>query len=97
MGFRIFRPAWRADVQTKQGKPARVNAHSEESAGKVRGPVVYASGPWRASGEWWRHDVWARDEWDVAVNDSASPEREVLCRLYRDLASEQWFVEGIYD
>lgn len=97
MGFRIFRPAWRAEVQTRQGRPARINARSEESTGKVRGSVVCAAGPWRASGDWWRSYVWARDEWDVAVNDPASPESEVVCRIYRDLTSEQWFVAGIYD
>jgi protein ImuB len=97
MGFRIFRPAWRAEVHTKFGKPARLSASSEQSAGKVRGTVTCAAGPWRSSGDWWRLDVWARDEWDVAVIDPASPESEILCRVYRDLASEQWFVAGIYD
>ncbi|HEV2904259.1 MAG TPA: hypothetical protein VGW32_04380 [Pyrinomonadaceae bacterium] len=97
MGFRMFRPAWRAEVQTKQGKPTRLSASSEQAAGKVRGTVVCAAGPWRGSGEWWRQDVWARDEWDVAVIDPASPESEILCRVYRDLVSEQWFVAGIYD
>jgi protein ImuB len=97
MGFRMFRPAWRAEVQTKFGKLTRLSASSEQSAGKVRGVVICASGPWRASGDWWRQDVWARDEWDVAVIDPASPESEILCRVYRDLASEQWFVAGIYD
>ena len=97
MGFRMFRPAWRAEVQTKFGKPARLSASSEQSAGKVRGVVICAGGPWRSSGEWWRQDVWARDEWDLAVIDPASPESEILCRVYRDLVSEQWFVAGIYD
>ena len=97
MGFRIFRPAWRADVRTRQGKPTRIDARSESASGKVRGEVICAAGPWRTSGDWWREDVWARDEWDVAVIDPASPDSEILCRVYRDLASEQWFVEGIYD
>ena len=97
MGFRMFRPAWRAEIRTKNGRPMRINARHEQSAGKVRGTVVCAAGPWRGSGEWWRQDVWARDEWDVAVIDPASPESEILCRVYRDLASEQWFVAGIYD
>ncbi|HEX5701840.1 MAG TPA: hypothetical protein VFX97_01320 [Pyrinomonadaceae bacterium] len=97
MGFRMFRPAWRAEVQTEFGKPTRLNASSEQSAGKVRGVVICAGGPWRTSGDWWRQDVWARDEWDVAVIDPAAPESEILCRVYRDLASEQWFVAGIYD
>ena len=97
MGFRMFRPAWRAEVQTEFGKPTRLSASSEQSAGKVRGVVSCAGGPWRSSGEWWRQDVWARDEWDLAVIDPASPESEILCRVYRDLVSEQWFVAGVYD
>jgi protein ImuB len=97
MGFRMFRPPWRASVRTKNGRPTRLNASGEQSAAKVRGMIVCAAGPWRASGDWWRHDVWARDEWDVAVIDPAAPESEILCRVYRDLASEQWFVAGIYD
>jgi protein ImuB len=95
MGFRIFRPPWNADVQTVRGRPARINAGANLS-GKVRGQIVCASGPWRTSGDWWRADVWARDEWDVAVID-ARKDGEVLCRIYRDLTNEQWFVAGIYD
>jgi len=97
MGFRIFRPAWRADVRTREGKPARIDARGDNTFANVRGQIVCASGPWRGSGEWWRKDVWARDEWDVAVLDPKSKEGEVLCRIYRDLTTEQWFVAGIYD
>jgi protein ImuB len=96
MGFRIFRPPWHADVQTMRGQPTRISARADSSR-KVRGKIVCASGPWRASGDWWRFDVWARDEWDVAVVDPAAQENEVLCRIYLDLSSEQWFVAGIYD
>ena len=94
LGFRVFRPPWQAEVQTMSGRPVRINARAN-SSGKVRGKIVCASGPWRTSGEWWRADVWARDEWDVAVSDAQ--ESEVLCRIYRDLANEQWFVAGVYD
>lgn len=97
MGFRMFRPAWRAEVQTQKGTPTRISARSEQSGGTLRGTVVRAAGPWRASGDWWCHDVWARDEWDMAVIEAASPESEVLCRVFRDLVSEQWFVAGMYD
>jgi protein ImuB len=97
MGFRIFRPPWRADVWTREGKPARIDAPSADARGRVRGQIVRASGPWRGSGDWWRTDVWARDEWDVAVVDPKSNEGEVLCRIYRELTTEQWFVAGIYD
>ncbi len=97
MGFRIFRPSWRADVRTKDGKPMRIDAPSGDTRARVRGQIVCASGPWRGSGDWWRTDVWARDEWDVAVVDPQSEDGEVLCRIYRDLTTEQWFVAGIYD
>ena len=97
MGFRVFRPPWRADVQTIQGQPARINAHGANSFNRVKGKVGCASGPWRSSGDWWRPDVWARDEWDVAVIDSNNQQDEVVCRIYQDLISDEWFVAGIYD
>jgi len=95
MGFRVFRPPWRAEVKTTDERPARIN--SSGIAYAIRGQVVSASGPWRTSGDWWGKDVWARDEWDVAVKGSGSQEGEVLCRIYRDLQSEEWFVAGVYD
>jgi len=96
LGFRVFRPPWLADVRTMNGRPVRINAHAS-LAGKVRGQIICASGPWRTSGDWWRAGVWARDEWDVAISDPAAPEGEVLCRIYFDLSNERWFVAGIYD
>jgi protein ImuB len=97
MGFRVFRPPWRAEVQTIRGRPIRINARGANSSCLVRGKVICASGPWRTSGDWWRVDVWARDEWDVAVADSNGGRSEMLCRIYRDLSREIWFVEGMYD
>ncbi|MDX6445478.1 MAG: protein ImuB [Blastocatellia bacterium] len=97
MGFRVFRPPWRAEVQTMQGRPARIRAYDVKSSGLVRGQVICASGPWRTSGDWWRPDLWVRDEWDIAVADSVSKQSDVVCRIYRDLRSDDWFVEGIYD
>jgi protein ImuB len=97
MGFRVFRPPWRAEVQTMQGRPLRISAHDVKSSCLVRGKVICASGPWRTSGDWWRQDVWARDEWDLAVADSIPKGSEVLCRVFRDVQSDDWFVEGIYD
>ena len=97
MGFRMFRPSWRAEVQTLDGEPVRIAARSVDASSAMRGKIVCASGPWRSSGDWWRADVWARDEWDVAIADSHRGQSDVLCRIYRDLASEEWFVEGVYD
>src|SRR6266404_3813674 len=97
MGFRVFRPPWRAEVQTLHGRPTRIRAQDVKLSCLVRGQVVCATGPWRTSGDWWRPDVWVRDEWDIAVADSIPKQSEVLCRIYRDVQSEEWFVEGIYD
>jgi protein ImuB len=95
MGFRVFRPAWPAEVQTLKGQPARLEVRAKSSR-RLSGKIICAAGPWRGSGDWWRADVWARDEWDVAVDD-ATQNTEVLCRIYWDLTNEQWFVAGIYD
>jgi protein ImuB len=97
MGFRVFRPPWSAKVQTLLERPARINARGISSSYVIRGQVVCASGPWRTSGDWWRADVWAREEWDIAVTSAGSEQTEVLCRIYRDLQSEEWFVQGVYD
>jgi protein ImuB len=97
MGFRMFRPPWRAVVEIIQGQPARIHARGRYSFNRMRGKVGCAAGPWRSSGDWWRPDVWARDEWDIAVIDTDNQQGEVLCRIYRDLTSDEWFVAGVYD
>jgi len=96
VGFRRFRPPLPAQVVTMCEQPIRISARKVASSDTMRGRILQASGPWRSSGDWWRPDVWARDEWDVAVAD-ANGQSEILCRIFRDLASEDWFVEGIYD
>ena len=96
LGFRVFRPPLRAIVQADRGYPTQINAWS--SSRSVYGKIMRVAGPWRTSGDWWRADRWARDEWDVAVagRAGASP-APVLCRIYRELRSGGWFVEGVYD
>ena len=97
LGFRVFRPPLRAKVESPNGWPARITARAE--AGRtIRGKIVKLAGPWRTSGDWWAEDGWARDEWDVTVAASeTSREKGTLYRIYRDLRSGGWFVEGIYD
>ena len=123
LGFRRFRPPLRAIVEAARGYPTEINAWGKDRS--VYGKVVGLAGPWRTSGEWWRSDLWARDEWDVAVEargqrsearDQRSEVRsqksegskikevgrqggpsQTLYRIYRELRSGTWFVEGIYD
>ncbi len=86
--MRRYRPPLRAHVLTHGGEPVRVSFLN------VRGEVTACAGPWRTSGEWWSNDGWSRDEWDVAVQQKNGL---ALYRMYRDLASESWFVEARYD
>jgi protein ImuB len=96
IGFRKFRPPWRAKVHIMHGRPSQISVRESDHCA-MRGTIVCASGPWRTSGDWWRKDSWARDEWDVAVVSLIGERTEILCRIYRDLQSEEWFVEGTYD
>jgi len=121
LGFRVFRPPLRAIVQADRGYPAQINAWGANRS--VHGRVVRVAGPWRTTGDWWRTDAWARDEWDVAVEISRSQisnlrseipgyrsqdlglstkdghvnPTSVLYRIYCELRTGAWFVEGIYD
>jgi protein ImuB len=65
LGFRVFRPPLRALVQAERGCPREISAWDKNKS--VYGKVVCAAGPWRTTGDWWRADRWARDEWDVAI------------------------------
>jgi len=92
LGFRMFRPPLRAIVQADQGWPTQVSAWGKQRS--VYGKVVSAAGPWRTTGDWWRDDRWARDEWDVTLERSG---QQTLYRIYKELKTETWFVEGNYD
>jgi len=96
LGFRMFRPPLRAVVQVDHGLPAQISAWNKQRS--VYGKVVNVAGPWRTTGDWWRKDSWARDEWDVAV-ETGKPgsEQQSVYRIYRELSSGAWFVEGNYD
>ena len=98
LGFRVFRPPLRAIVQADKGCPREISAWDKNRS--VYGKVVSVAGPWRTSGDWWRTDVWARDEWDVeieAAEKAGGFPHQVLYRIFRELGSDGWFVEGIYD
>ncbi len=96
LGFRVFRPALRAIVQAYEGCPREISAWDQNRS--VYGKVVSAAGPWRTSGDWWRSDLWARDEWDIGVESQAGNRpAQFLYRVFRELRNGAWFVEGVYD
>jgi protein ImuB len=89
--LRRFRPPLRATVTVENGEPARVVGSKKK---EVQGSVLWKAGPWRSSGDWWEREAWARDEWDIALQNA---DGVVLCRLVHDLLGGGWFVEGTYD
>jgi protein ImuB len=89
--LRRFRPPLRVIVVLENGEPARVVCAKKKEA---QGSVLWKAGPWRSSGDWWQREAWARDEWDIALQNA---EGVVLYRLVHDLLGGGWFVEGTYD
>ncbi len=89
--MRIFRPPLRATVTLQEGRPARIACPRRK---EIWGDILWAAGPWRTSGDWWEQEGWARDEWDIALQEMTGI---TLYRLIRDLLNGQWQVEGSYD
>lgn len=81
LALRRMRPARRVDVEVVAERPTRVDARR----------VLACAGPWRASGEWWDVEAWAREEWDVVLSDGA------LCRVARDRLTGHWYLDALYD
>jgi len=93
-------PALRAMVQAPRGIPTQISAWDKHRS--IHGKIINVAGPWRTTGDWWRDDRWARDEWDVAIEAGADSSSRLqrstaMYRLYRELASGTWFVDGSYD
>jgi protein ImuB len=89
--LRRFRPPLRVNVALENCQPVRVACAKKKD---VQGNVLWKAGPWRASGDWWEREAWARDEWDLALQ---SEEAISFYRLVHDLLGGGWFVEGTYD
>jgi len=83
--LRRLRPPLAVQVEVYAERPVRVAGRG------LVGEIVACAGPWRTSGEWWRQESWAYEEWDVALSD------RTVCRLTRDEAARRWVVSGIYD
>ncbi len=89
--LRRFRPPLRVSVSLENGELARVVSPKKK---EVHGSILWKAGPWRNSGDWWEREAWARDEWDIALQNAESV---ALYRLVHDLLGGGWFVEGTYD
>jgi protein ImuB len=80
--------------------PARVEVSAEQAPvwigfSRRKARVTCASGPWRNGGQWWdAAGEWLREEWDINLTLDG---HTALYRIFRDLATRNWFVEGMYD
>ncbi|HEV7676531.1 MAG TPA: DNA polymerase Y family protein [Candidatus Angelobacter sp.] len=80
--------------------PARVEVNAEQAPvwigfSRWKARVTCASGPWRGGGQWWdAAGEWLREEWDINLTLDG---HTALYRIFRDLATRNWFVEGMYD
>jgi len=83
--LRRYRPPRHAQVLLENRRPVHLSAPS------TTGRIATARGPWRLTGNWWREDAWNRDRWDVALDTG------VLFRLFQEIDSGRWFIEGSYD
>src|SRR6202166_3466173 len=81
--LRLFRPPLRATVTLENGDLMRVGCKKKE----VQGTVLWKAGPWRSSGDWWEREAWARDEWDIALQNA---DGVVLSRLLHNLLGGGW-------
>lgn len=100
--LRRFRPSIPVRVEVRDAMPVYVTFL------KQRRKVLAQAGPWRSSGDWWTETLWMHDAWDIEVMQKIhsrkagrfelvlNPET-VVYRIYQDLQTRQWFVEGVYD
>jgi len=87
--LRIFRPPLAAKVRMQNEVPAQVFFRGKSHH------VTAAAGPWRNNSGWWTTEAWTRDEWDVELR--AEQSTPMLVRMYRDLSSAKWYLEGTFD
>lgn len=89
LAMKRFRPPIAAMVELSGNAPRTIIFSG------MRTKVRNASGPWRVSGSWWdQTEQWQRDEWDVEISTEGGM---ALYRMFREVRSGQWFVEGMYD
>jgi len=84
--IRAIRPATEIEVMCSRGMPEFVRGAT------LGGRVVSFAGPWRCDGEWWcGASGFARDYYELALDDGG------VYRIFRDLNSERWYADGVYD
>lgn len=100
LAVRVLRPPLPLEVLTREDagiagpRPIELRAVvGEETTRRPRltGPVRVAAGPWRLDEGWWTEERIEREYWDLELAGG------ILCRVYREPRSGDWYADGIYD
>ena len=83
VALRRFRPAASASVFLSENIPVHVRSAD------LNGKIINQRGPYLISGNWWDEKSWARNEWDVQLENGG------LIRAHHD--QSVWKIDGIYD
>jgi hypothetical protein len=78
-------------VPTQVGVVGGIPANAVIASG-VRRPVLRVCGRWRVESDWWRTPI-SREYWKLELGGPA----EVLCDLYRDCLTGDWWLSRLYD
>lgn len=85
LALRALRPPREIEVLCQRDRPHLVRGDG------LSGRVIQVAGPWRHQGSWWNEAQYARDYYDAQLSDGG------VYRIYCDLRSSKWFLEGSYD
>jgi hypothetical protein len=87
LAARALRPPREAEVRCDaEGRPLLVIGE-----GALGGRVVASAGPWRTVAEWWTDAPLALDSYDLEIAGG------LLLRASRELATDAWWIEAVYD
>jgi heme A synthase len=87
LAARALRPPRTAEVRCDaSGTPLLVIGE-----GALGGRVVASAGPWRTVAEWWTEAPLLLDAYDLELAGG------LLIRASRDLATDTWRIEALYD
>jgi protein ImuB len=84
--IRAIQPATEIEVLCARGMPQFVRGAS------LGGRVMARAGRWRHDGEWWHEAAgFVRDYYELALDEGG------VYRVFRDLNSGRWYLDGVYD
>jgi protein ImuB len=85
LSLRTLRPPRSVEVLCRRDRPDFVRGED------IAGRIVHLAGPWRIHGRWWSEERYARDYYDAQLSDGG------VYRMFHDLRTGDWFVDGVYD